>query len=429
MLRQRLIRPVRWWVVLVTVVAVLACGGSSAPAAERGGTSAGAAPHRGRMRYYKTMYYDMYTDLDKETVREAATRMTAMGAEYSRRIRGFGVKVSKRLPFYLFRRSVDYYAAGGMPGSTGVYSGVKMTQVVPTDDGPVTREWYTDMKLMAVAAKGGESLTWHTIQHEGFHQFLHAAMQREVPAWLNEGLAEYFGHGIWTGDGFVMGDTPRDRVARIQAQIKLDRMLDLVNLLKMSSEMWNLQMTYRNYDQAWSLVYFLIHGQNGKYHKAFAHFLSDVGRGRAWEVAFVKRFGRDTKAMQKSYNQWWLSRPTDTESQAHATAVVQTLTSFLARAVARRQKIEDFDDFRAKAAAGKLMCKPEQWLPPRLLAGAIKTSYLYKGWQIKRLRVYPVLILTDSKGNVYTGTFTTRSGRAANVAVNKMKPAPRPGRR
>lgn len=365
----------------------------------RVGPGAKDKPKQG-MRLVRTKYYDMVTDLDEDTTREAAARMTAMGDEYARRIRGFGAKVTRRLPFYLFSKKEDYHQAGGPENSWGIYTG---------------------RRLMATASTRSTNRTWYMIQHEGFHQFLDAAMRSRIPPWLNEGLAEYFAHGIWTGDGFVMGAVPTFRCLRVKAQVRLGRMLDLPDMLNMTDATWAEQMSTRNYDQAWSLVHFLIHGEDGAYHKAFGWFLTDLGAGRPWGAAFVKRFGRDTGALQKRYEEWWLSRPLKPTPEVYATAVVQTLTSFLARAVARRERMRDFDDFRAKASAGELACRPEQWLPPKLLEEALTVSRRYAHWQLKRTGPYPTLVLTDDDGNVYTGRFTVRRGRAADVTVT-MKP-------
>ena len=420
--QQAVKKVVRWRVavILVSLATMLSLGQPRVLLAQRRGPSAGATPGAGQMRYYKTMYYDLYTDLDKDAVIEAAYRMTAMGVEYSKRMRDFRGKVTRRMPFYLFSRKEDYYAAGGMPGSAGVYMG--RTLVESSSEG--TRRTHLGGKLMAVMIKGRESHVWHTIRHEGFHQFVAMAMQRPIPPWVNEGLAEYFGEGIWTGDGFVVGMVENERLGRIKAQIKSGRMLKLADLLNMNGETWNAQMSGRNYDQAWSLIHFLIHGEDHKYHRAFANFLSDLGAGRQWEAAFVNRFGRDVSKMQKGYNEWWMSLPQDATQDVLASATVQTLTSFLARAVAKRQKIKDFDDFRAKAAAGKLLSRPEQYLPPSLLVEALKASAGYKGWELKRVGPYPAVVLTDPKGNVYTGTFRVSRGLAKDVAI-KVKQAPK----
>jgi len=388
--------------VVVLLAMMEGLGGSSGLLAQ--GPGAGRAP----MRVYRTMYYDLHTDIDEAMVVETAYRMTAMGAEYSRRLQDFRGKVSRRLPFYLFSRAEDYLAAGGMAGSAGVYM------------------WdsRTGGKLMAVMGKSRGERMWHVIQHEGFHQFVSTAMRRGLPPWVNEGLAEYFGEGTWTGDGFVVGLVPRGRLRRIKGQIKGGKMDDLAALLNMDSKTWSEKIDYRNYDHAWLLVHFLIHGQGGKYHVAFADFLSDLGAGRPWEKSFVNRFGGDVRQMQKECNAWWQALPDDATPELSAQVVAQTLTSFLARATARKQEFKDFEDFRGKAGEGKVQISSAQYLPPKLLSDALKGSRRYKSWEIKRIRIYPALVLTDEKGNVYTGTFRVRNGQAANVAL-KFTPAPK----
>lgn len=401
MIRRRL----GWTVRLggFAIASALMLGAGLAPAADGETGIAAAAATRPVLRRYVTPYYIIHTDLDEKMVREAAIRMTAMGAEYARRVRGFGPKVDERLDFYLFSHKADYHAAGGPEGSYGIYDGRR--------------------KLMAVAEKGYSRRLWYLIQHEGFHQFFGWAMRSDIPVWLNEGLAEYFGEGIWTGDGFVMGDVPTNRVRRIRASIKAGKMRYLDDMLKMSHKTWNAQMDTGNYDQAWAIVHFLIHGQGGEYRQAFGKFLTDVGKGGPWAMSFTSRLGRDTRALGKQCEQWWLSLPANPAAEVRAKAVTQTLTSFLARAVAQRQRIENFDGFVANAAAGKLACRDDQWLPPTLLTRALAASRRYTTWEIKRTRVYPSLVLRDAE-NVYTGTFSVQRGRAAKVTVT-VTPAPK----
>ena len=85
-----------------------------------------------QLKRYDTKYYVIHSDLDQDTVREAALRITKMVEVYADRCRSFTGKISTRLPFYLFRHPQDYYAAGGMPGSTGVFTGDKLMAVAGT---------------------------------------------------------------------------------------------------------------------------------------------------------------------------------------------------------------------------------------------------------------------------------------------------------
>src|ERR1700722_2034746 len=97
------------------------------------------------MEPYLSPYYVISTDLGADDEREAAVRMTKMAEEYHARTSGFSGVIRTRLPFYIFKRSQDYYAAGGPPGSSGVFmsSGTANT---PDDKS----------RLMAIAWEGAQ---------------------------------------------------------------------------------------------------------------------------------------------------------------------------------------------------------------------------------------------------------------------------------
>src|SRR3954451_20416958 len=73
------------------------------------------------MQAYQSPYYDLYSDLEPERVQEAILRMTRMAEEYHERTKEFSGVIRNKFPFYLFTRPEDYYAAGGMAGSAGVF--------------------------------------------------------------------------------------------------------------------------------------------------------------------------------------------------------------------------------------------------------------------------------------------------------------------
>lgn len=395
------------WAMAILAVAAMPCAGR-----RRGvSPSRGADEPTARLKRYRTHYYIIYTDLPVETVREAVVRLKAMAEEYHQRTRGFAGVIKRRLPFYLFSRGEDYYAAGGLPGSTGTYDG---------------------SKLMAMASRRFGDGFWHTVQHEGFHQFADTVIRGRLPVWVDEGLADYFGHGIWTGDGLVTGLIPRGRMRRVQRMIKTKRMLGFLEMMTMTQKRWNGQMNGRNYDQAWSMTYFLVHAYGGRYREAFGQFIKDIASGKPWEAAFVKRFGRDTTAFQRRYADWWLALPPNPTPEIHTIAVVQTLTSFLARATARKQEFKDFDEFFARAAAGKLdiASDSDQWLPGRLLARAVARAGKMTGWALRQKSAkgtmkektrkesrWPQIVLTDRKGKVFTGSFELRRGKVVRVGV------------
>ncbi|HUU42139.1 MAG TPA: DUF1570 domain-containing protein [Planctomycetota bacterium] len=358
------------------------------------------------LREYPSRYYVIYTDHDEATVKEAQARLTAMAEEYHRRTKDYAGTIRTRLPFYLFSRIEDYHAAGGV--GAGIYAG---------------------RLLMAHLPKGGSSRVWHVVQHEGFHQFAAKVIRGGLPVWVNEGLAEYFGEGVWTGDNFVTGMIPGDRLARVQALIRAGKIKPFMTMLMLSHMEWRNELSMVNYDQAWSMVHFLVHAEDGKYRKAFDAFILDMSKGVDWPDAFLKRFGRDVEAFQKKYSDWWLSLPADAGSERRTLAVVQTLTSFLARAHAEGQTFETVDAFFEAARADRLRIPEKHWLPPALLAENLNLARRLATWSLENSPAGPRLVLKLADGDIFTGTLKVLGDKGFKVDVEVGDPRKKPAER
>lgn len=370
-----------------------------------------AAFAQARLTKYETKYYTIYTDLDREDVREVEQRVTTMAEEYRSRTQGFAGQISKKLPFYLFQRQADYLAAGGLPGTAGVFTGDK---------------------LMAIAGSETSGETWHVVQHEGFHQFLRAVVGGDIPIWVNEGLAEYFGQALWTGDGYVLGAIPPDRLARVKLWIKRGHAISIQEMMKMPHELWNAQMSIVNYDQAWSMVYFLAHAENGRFQKAFNGFLTEVSRGTTWDKAWEKNFGRGVREFEQKWQKYWEDMNADPTADLYARATVLTLTSFFARAFAQAQYFETSEAFFSAAESRSLKSAPEDALPPGLLAQALIDSKKTGTWSVEKRGGKYTLICTLKNGQRLAGKFeilTNRRVKSDSVKVEAMNgpaPAPKP---
>ncbi len=381
------VRP-RTWAVMQCAVLVVFLQNALTASAQAG------------LETYQTKYYIIYTDLDIDGVREATVRITAMAEEYYERTRGFAGKITDRLEFYLYRNPADYYANGGLPRSSGVYKGKKLMAIVGHRAGPEA---------------------WSTIQHEGFHQFADAVMGGDIPIWVEEGLAGYFEESVFTGDGYTSGVIPQHRLERIKQFINGRRLKTFPQLMTLERVTWNEQMTTENYDQAWSMVHFLAHGDGGKYQKAFAAFVTDVARWQRWQVAWQKHFGTDIKAFEGAWRKFWTELPDNPTQDLYTQAVVRTLTGFLGRAHSRKQHFESAEEFFSAAEAGKLTFHPEDWLPPSLLTDALAKATRLGEWSLETapLPKGPKLILTTKDDKRLVGTFTAgRSGRIGEVTVD-----------
>jgi hypothetical protein len=354
----------------------------------------------GELTPYQTRYYVIHTDLGEDAVREATVRMTKMAEEYANRTKDFSGAIRSKLPFYLFGNPEDYYALGAPRESAGVFNG---------------------QALMAVA-KDMDERTWHTVQHEGFHQFAAAVIGGQIPPWVNEGLAEYFGEAVFTGDGYVSGGISQWRLERIRKRFKNDEFLPLAEMMNLTMNDWNNDLSLANYDQAWSMVHFLAHGDEGRYQRAFGAFMGAVGKGKPWQAAWKSTFG-DAGGFEQRWRDWWEHLPDHPTADAYVKATTATLASFLARALSQGQRFEDFAAFIRVAEAEQLKSHAEDWLPPKLLAGALA--------QVKKLGVAGVTFEIADRGDArmpellckqngqiqFTGKFAVRGGRVQSVRV------------
>jgi Protein of unknown function (DUF1570) len=304
------------------------------------------------LKVYQTPYYTIYTDLDPDQVREASLRMTRMAEEYHARTAGFSGQITSRLPFFLFKTDAEYHAAGGLPRSVGEFTGAA---------------------LMASADPSHAERTWQIVQHEGFHQFAAAVIGGELPVWANEGVAEYFGEAQFTGDGFVIGLIPPARLQRLRGEIEGPDARSIKTMMLMGPEQWTADLQKINYDQAWSMVHFLINADGGKYQSGFVNFMFQIGQGQNWQQAWAHNFS-NTAAFETEWKSWWVGQSDDPTANLSIQATCQTLTSYLARASARHQAFDSFADFLHAAQTDQLKVPgPDEpdWLPPSLLTNAV----------------------------------------------------------
>lgn len=372
-----------------------------------------AAAAAKKMPRYETKYYILYTDLDKDMVREAAARITSMAEEYHRRTKGFAGVIRKRFPLYLYKNPADYR---------------DHPDVVPDSAGT-----YTGRSLVAIAPMSGSS--WRLVQHEAFHQFAHKMIRGRLPVWLNEGLAEYFGEGIWTGDRLVVGVINPDRLARVQTHIKNRQLLKMQQMFTMPQREWNTGLSMRNYDQAWSMVHFLVHAEEGRYQKALSAHIRDLSRGRGSLKSWAARFGRNVEAFQARYAKWCLSLGPNPGADLYARITVLALTGFLARARYAGRQFNDFGGFRKAAGDGtfdavfKDIAKRNTrlWLPVSLLNTALRTAGDPGYWSlVNKKDTMPQVKFTRPDGTVFTGIFTLQYGKppVVKVVVNRPTSAP-----
>ena len=347
--------------------------------------------------------YLLYTDLNDEDLRSVEVRLDRLATEYDSRTREFSEAPSdKQMPFFLFSKKEDYYAAGGTRGSAGIFEGDR---------------------LMACLDGKADSRAWSTIQHEAFHQYA-AVRLGQLPIWVNEGMAEYFGHGIFTGDGFVCGVIPPWRLARVRAHLAANEFLTLGDMLRYTHEQWNERIESTNYDQAWAYIQFLAHGSGETDRPKLMKYIRDIGRRQDPVKAFRASLG-ELDEVQRRFTQWVADLPENPTLGLYGEASVATVTSFVARAAACQQVIRSIDELSSVAARRELRCADDDWLPVQMLQELLPFASQLGSWNINpgSRKQPPAVVLRLRNGTVIRGMFTLNRGRVVDVRVESQSPA------
>jgi hypothetical protein len=356
----------------------------------------GAAPAP-TLRRYDTSYYVIHTDLPPDGAAEAVVRMSRLADELRRRTRdlGFTGRIQQRLPFFLYARHADYVASGAPPQSAGTFDGDR---------------------LVAAATDSRGSATWNVVQHEAFHQFAAATSGTELPAWLNEGFGEYFGEALFTGDAYVTGVVPEWRLRRVRQSLSDHAFEPLAGFARLTQEQWNQKLSIPHYDQAWSLVQFLLHSDDTRHHHRLLRYVRALADGTTMQQAWTSAFG-DAADLEKEWKAYWLNLPEKGTPELEAEATVATLTSFLARATAAGQSFDSFDAFTRAARNGTLKCDPRDWLPPSLLGRTIESIPQAMSLKLEGEGENSHIVTVLPQGRALIGLFTLKDGRVTEVQV------------
>jgi len=399
------------------LVAKVAAGDSAATTqpAERNGAQAGteAAKETEERLFglgrHESKHYVLFSNHSAKTNRDLLTRLERMFDLYRRQTAGYSKPITKKLVVCVFDNREDFVAAGGHPKMPGIYR--------------------HGFGLMVINhSKSLETPFLHLVRHEGWHQYVHQAVAVGVPIWVDEGLAEYLGYGIWTGDGYVLKVIRPEAFYSLKGYVDSDQLAPLDEFLTRSSAAWltraGTPKGWGYYMQAWSLVYFLRHGDDGKHSKLLDSYLRNVRHGRG-----LTKATEAITALNDDYHEWCRSLTRSKGYEHFYEAAVATLTSHLGRAHARGQRFASAADFLKAARQGKLKLPAagsDQWLPPSLLkeglwyldemneaavrAGPLKLT-LDKSAGLPRLR------LTHPCEIDLTGRFALKSGKVRHVKV------------
>ncbi len=240
-------------------------------------------------------HYWIRTDLPAERANALARHFNTMYDEFSRRLASLPARAPAPMKVLLFENSIDYLETLRFKYGIDATGTGGMFFVKPS--GTALALWVGDLPTRRIE---------HVIQHEGFHQFAWSRFGGDLPLWVNEGLAEFFGNAVVVGRSVVIGQASARVVQDVKGLIERDATVEFSKMLAMSSEQWFDAVRDGRaaalYHQAWSMVQFLIYGDGGRYATAFERYLKLINRGVLSQDAFVRAF--ETDDIDAFENRW-----------------------------------------------------------------------------------------------------------------------------
>jgi hypothetical protein len=242
--------------------------------------------------------YWIKTDLPAEQANELAQHLNVMYEQYSQRLASLPQRAPEALNVLIFKNRRDYELT--LRSRFGVD---------PTGTGG----------LFFMSNRGNGLALWteglpkrrvhHVLQHEGFHQFAHSRFGGDLPIWVNEGLAEFFGEAVIVGRALVIGQSQPRIIDTVSGAIDTDAHIPFVKMLSMSGDEWRNAMRDGDgslqYAQAWSMVHFLVYGEGGRYTGAFERYLRLLNHGLPSQEAFVRAFGsQDIEGFERKWKSY-----------------------------------------------------------------------------------------------------------------------------
>jgi hypothetical protein len=247
-----------------------------------------------------------------------------------------------------------------------------------------------------------------------------------VPEWRRQRIVKTFG---------AAPEKPGDAGAR---ESGIGAFMPMHDMLYLSHADWNDSISLTNYDQAWSMVHFLVHADGGRYQKPFAAFLRAVSGGQAWEEAWQASIG-PADGFEERWREYWLKLPPNPTDDLYAQASVRSLTLFLARAGGQGQAFADFPAVVRAADAGQIKLSERNWLPQSVLLSALsEAARLHRDGYRFSLRLpeptarngksLPQIVCHPPDGAEIVGRFTLNSNGVPRIFVDTQKSFAAPAR-
>jgi len=153
--------------------------------------------------------------------------------------------------------------------------------------------YHSSLNTLLLFASLCEQQNLEVVFHEAFHQYLDTAVS-DVPYWLNEGFAEYFGATRFTEDNrAVEGGILVGRLTGLKSHLEdLKEPVPFARIMQMNPrDFMQSETVGLHYAQSWSMVHFFRRGKNAPATAKFQAYVDALIAGKKAPEAYQCTFG------------------------------------------------------------------------------------------------------------------------------------------
>ena len=162
--------------------------------------------------------------------------------------------------------------------------------------------------LMIDANPSVDSYDRGLLFHEATHALLYFSIRQSkgrgsLPGWVDEGVAEYFGSNARNSTGRRLEFAHRRHVNNVRLHLTAEEPIELRRLLNVESGEFSVgDDAPLRYAQSYTLVHFLLDGEDGAYREPFFAYLRGAFAGKGSASTFKKVVGRDLDPIEADWN-------------------------------------------------------------------------------------------------------------------------------
>jgi len=243
----------------------------------------------------ETDHYVIKTDISARVAQNTAKAMEHLYRAYVKVFRPKNSQAAKKADVVIFEKQKDFLAYA------------KRIHVKPRKDtlGFFRARSDNGGEIVTYKRLASESHTMRTLYHEATHQFvlMMTGVKNPPPLWVNEGLAVYFETSRWRGGKLKTGLIPRARLRQLQKAIRDKKYIHLRDLVQRRHDTFDALC----YAESWSLVYFFVKANNGRYAERFSNYFRALKAGVKHDEAFKKHLTKDFGKLERAWKTFALS--------------------------------------------------------------------------------------------------------------------------